>query len=245
MSKQINAQRITRLKAIAMLEALPGDEIAGVVFVSRSSAPHVCRMSFRKGVRKHLKGGARPYLPASHGLMGVAEVINLATALKEYRQSAQHAIDTLEPLVADANGALTRAQVALAGKNTKKNREAVRIKRNALDALNSKLAHANLVLSDHKAALRTEILQRIENRQTEIAELEESLKARPGDQALESKLAQGRSRLSKEREYLASPEQSLLSRYRNINLTGLLELTIGGKVYKVTTPPQPPLPAGA
>ncbi|HEY9786003.1 MAG TPA: hypothetical protein V6D17_11415 [Candidatus Obscuribacterales bacterium] len=242
-------EKITRSAAIAKLRALPPTEIAGVVFVARGddkTGPYLCQMSFRTDVRKHLKGGSRAYKPAEHGLMGVFEVMNQATALKLFREAAEHDVEELEPQIAPNEAALAQAQKALAAKRTKKNENAVRVKQNKLNALNAKLALARLKLTDPVEALKQEIGQRIENRMEEIAALEKEIGDGKGDvAALNEKLEETQARLAKERQYLADPMQSLLNRYRMINLTGLVELTIGGKTYRVTTPPQPPIPDSA
>lgn len=242
-----NGERITRSAAIAKLRQLPPTEIAGVIFVARGdekTGPYLCNMSFRTVVRKHLKGGRRPYNPADHGLMGVFEVMNLATALRQYRDGAERDIERLEPQVGPAETALREAEAALALKQTKKNQTAVRVKRTKLETLRAKLAHARLKLSDHVQALRAEIEQRIENRTAEIELLELAIGDGQGDVAADqAKLEETRDRLAKEQEYLADPIQSLLNRYRMINLTGLVSLTIGGTTYSITTPPMPPIPA--
>lgn len=240
--------KITRSAAIALLQEMTASDIAGVTFVARgdekTGGPYLCTMSFKKGVRKHLKGGQRNYQADAHGLMGVFEVMNAATALKRYRDAAQHEIAELEPLIAPAEEALAEANKQLSAKQTKKNIESVRIKTNKLANLRDKLALARLKRTDHLAALKQEIEKRISNRQEEITKLESEIAAATGDtkDLLES-LGETQMRLEKEKEYLADPLQSLLNRYRNINLTGLVELRIGGKTYTVTTPPVPAIPA--
>lgn len=241
--------KITRSAAIELLQGLTASDIAGVTFVARgdekTGGPYLCKMSFKRGVRKHLKGGQRTYDAASHGLMGVFEVMNATTALKRYRDAAQHEIDEIEPQIAPAEQAVVDALSALAAKRTKKNSESLRVRNNRLNSLRGKLGHARLKKTDHQAALKLEIEQRIANRQNEIAELDRQIAATAGDTALLiEKREETQARLDREREYLADPVQSLLNRYRNINLTGLVELTIGGKVYKVTTPPVPAIPTG-
>lgn len=229
-----------------MLRALSPSDIAGVTFVARGDKnvkSYLCTMSFKTVVRKHRKGGKLPYKPADHGLMAVYEVMNLATALKLYREAAQNDIDEVEPQVAPAEQALRGAEAALAAKDIKKNREAVRIKGNKLKAIKAKLALARLKLSDHIAALRHEISQRMENRREEIVDLKGKIERQEGDvDALNRTLDETEDRLAREKEYLADPEQALLNRYRMINLTGLVELTIAGKTYKITTPPVPRIP---
>lgn len=241
------AQRITRSAAIKLLSGLTPSDIAGVTFVARgderTGGPYLCTLSFKRGVRKHLKGGQRNYDAAEHGLMGVFEVINLTTALKRYRDQAQGDIDYVLPQIEPAQQALAEAEVKLSNKETKKNKESVRVLTSKLEALRAKLNLARLKQTDHIAALKQEIQQRISNREEEIAELEQQIAAASGDTAeLQEKLEETQHRLAREQEYLAEPEQSLLIRYRNINLTGLVELTIAGKVYKVTTPPVPAIP---
>ncbi len=240
------AQRITRSQAIELLNKLGNNTIASAVFVTRGDRnikPYVCEMAFRKGVKKHLKGGERNYSPAEQGLMGVYEVVNLDTAIKRYRQSAQHEVDELGPKVAEAGEEVQRRKRAYEVKGTKKNLTAVQSAEKKHSGLCKKLAHAELKLSDHVQALTSEIEARIENRQVEIGEIKLALEGEPTNAELLERLAAAKARLASERRYLLNPEQSLLIRYRTINLTGLMSLKIAGRVYNVTTPPTPAVPA--
>jgi hypothetical protein len=242
------SQRITRSQAIELLNKLGNNTIASAVFVTRGDRnikPYICDMAFRKGVKQHLKGGERNYSPAEHGLMGVYEVINLDTAIKRYRQSAQHELNELAPKVAEAGVEVQRLRLAYEVKGTKKNLNALRSAEKKHSGLRKKLAHCELKLSDHVQALKNEIEARIENREEEIAEIKLALEGKPANAELLEKLAAAKARLASERRYLSTPERSLLIRYRTINLAGLMSLTIAGRVYSVTTAPTPAAPSGA
>lgn len=248
-SANSGAKRITRSEAIRLLSSLPANEIAGVVFVARGQArvsPYLRKMSFKKGVTRHLKGGKRRYNTSEQGLMGVYELVNLNTALSRYQDAARGEVRTLEKELTPAREALALAQSSLAAKNIKKNREAVRVKQNKLTRIEENLAHARLKLSNPEAALKAEIQERMANRRAELTELRAKTQQDGSEKsALEARLAEIEQRLSREEELLADPMQSLLLRYRNINLAGLVELTIAGQVYKVTTKPTPALQTSA
>lgn len=264
-------KRITRSKAIELLRSLPTSQIASVTFVARGDAsanlpPYVRVMAIRTKVTKHLKGGHRPYESQDHGLMSVFEVVNKATALKRYRDQATHEIEEVEPQVSPAQSALEAARTELAAKGgptakgNKGRTAAVGVKERKLQALSTKLEHARLKISDPTAALTSELQAACGRRQDEITELTDvkipqartAIAAGDPDGSkaqalseLESELEETRERLARTREYLSDPEQSLLVRYRQINLAGLLALRIDGQDYKVTTPPQPAVPADA
>lgn len=258
--------KITRSKAVELLNALPANKIASVTFVARGDAnisPYVRVMSIRTHVSKHLMGGELPYKPEDHGLMGVFEVINKTTALKRYRDKAAFEIKELEPQIAPAESALESARNELAAKGgatargNKGRVNAVGVKERKLNALTAKLAHARLKIANPHYALLDELKEAIERRNEEIVALtnikipQAKQAAATGDPAkirvveeLENTLKEARARHAKLCQYyLGAPEESLLIRYRQINLSGLLSLRINGTNYKVSTPPSPAVPA--
>lgn len=239
-------KKISRAKAIKLLQALPEGQIFAVRFVAPSLAgkpPKVRQMSCKID---GLPVGEQPEGTAGRTVMNVLPVIDLETARQRYLEGARRQIAKLKSKVAKAENSLERANRLRAAHPQAHDRydkylnSLVACTRARLEFLEDKLNHAMDTIDDIENAVRNELARSIVSVTNELKSLRDAFGSNADKYAALKKRWETLDELLK-----ADPMQFLLHRRREIDLRGLLALTIGDVEYAVTTPPEPALPVVA
>lgn len=241
---------ISRAKAIALLQAVSDEQMFGVKFVGHSRKlsgmpARVRRMSCKIDGKDSLRGGEQPNDPAQQAVMTVLQVLDLETACKRYQARARREIATLEPKVAKARQNLERAHRKLAAHSAAHAWDdaylvsSVEWTERRLNHLEAKRDNALDKIDDMELAVFNDLQRSIRLVTKDLHSVRDAFGAGA------DKFTALRKQLETLQKLEADPMQTLLICHRQINLLGLVALTIDGVEYAVTTPPEPALPVDA